>query len=274
MTSGARIPIYFDDTDYTIIDSVAENAGGAHLYPSSAAAQKLYRCIECMRDINEVLEAVPGAKSTDKKRRRLKILFTPLFSFIDCLFDLLHDIQNNPVTTSGEPPEVRSTASAIEERLKKHIPYGTSEVLREVRNKMSAHADKDIYPTQARELFAKATPSQVGLWLHSGFAVFADLLKLPIYQWSCKSKFPDCVGILSPGGPILTILRHSEGVATELVGCYLVKRDPRNEVIELVKELADNSRWMFGPGDPQIRRFVEDAKGSHWAKSLETLPDI
>ena len=81
------------------------NPGPHQMQPSNTVACKLYRCIECMRDISEILGAIQNVKARDKRRRRLKLLFTPLFSFVDSLVDLLHDIQSNPQTKNGLPHE-------------------------------------------------------------------------------------------------------------------------------------------------------------------------
>lgn len=272
MTEPKGIPIYADDTEYVFSDSVAEVSGPEHMQPSNVAARKLYRCIECMRDISEVLEAAHLAKAKDKRRRRMKLLFTPLFSLVGSLVDLLHDIQTNPDTKRGLPPETAALAGRLEDRLKKNVPFGSSQTLREVRNKMSAHVDKNLHPFEAQKLLAGVETWHVGWWLHCCLTVLADLLKLPIYQWSCESRFPDCVGIFSPDGPFLTVFALDGTKLSHIAGCFIVS-DPRKRIFDLLREVVEQSRWMFREGDPQIQGYQEDEPGTSWARSLETLPE-
>lgn len=77
------MPIYLDPFDREVADSLSEGEAEANAwYPSNKAAQKLWRCLECLRDIDELLEEAIHLKNATKKKRRLKIAITPLHSLI------------------------------------------------------------------------------------------------------------------------------------------------------------------------------------------------
>lgn len=273
MNMDEGIPIYLDDTEYVILDTLTETTGETHLYPSNTVAQKLYRCIECMRDLLEMLEAIPEAAGSEGRRRRLKLMFTPLFSLVECVVDLLRDIQTNRTTTGGLPKDTPRLAKELENRLLANIPFGSAQMLREIRNRLSAHADRKMYPTEARELFSRAKESDVGLWLHTTLVVLTDLLKLPIYQWTCDSRFPGCFGVLSPTGPFLTIFGLKGDKLSHIEGCFLLKQDPRGGIFDLLTSVVEKSSWMFGPSDLQIRFVTKDGSKQSWAESLQILPE-
>lgn len=269
MSNHDKIPIYYDEIEYRIVDAVSELPKSRQLQPSNIAASKLCRCIECLKDILEILEAAQQVKANDKLKRRLKQLFTPLFSFLGCLNDLLHDIQSNPDTKRGLNPDVDTLVSRIEKKLKENVPF---EVLRTIRDKTSAHIDKKMAPIAVQQLLSKIKTHEVGWWLHCLLTVFFDLLKLPIYQWCCESSFPGCIGIISADVPALTIFKL-DGIKLSRIECiFQLKKDPRMEVFNLVEEVVKQSKWMFREHDLQIINFKEDKPGSTWAKSLESIP--
>jgi len=270
-TTQNGMPITFDDTEYQLADPMSKSPRASYFHPSNDAAHKLSRCVECMRDIEEMLQTIPKVKSVAKRRRRLKQLFTPLYSFITCIVDLMHDIQTNPETRSCiNSKETASIVTEMEKRFKANIPT----TLRLVRDKMSAHVDKNLHSCEAQQIFSKADFSQVGFWLHSSLCVLADLLKLPIYQWSCDSRSKGSAKILPSGSLVLIEIGIDENNRpSHIKGASLVKQDPRNEIFLLIKKIVASSRWMFRKHDPQITGFAEDKPGSSWAKSLETLLD-
>ena len=268
------MPIYFDEADRKLIDALSTDDSSHNLYPSNRPAQKLHRCVEAMRDLLPLIESISESKAVDKQRRKLKLLITPLYSFVEALLHLMHDIQTNPDTKRGLPPGSDSLVSKMESMLGSCVPHQDKELLRKLRNQMSSHIDPSLDPISARDLFNKATPSEVGRWLDSCITVLADLLKLPIYVWSCSTDRPDIVGFTAIGAPVITFFQTEDNHIIRIAGMYLMKRDPRTEVFELLHMLVVASRWMFKPTDPQIRGFKADDKQDSWAQSLITLKEM
>jgi len=62
--------------------------------PANVAAKKLFRCVECLRDLEVLLQTAGRSKSKVKRRRKLKILLTPLHSLVETIRDLANDLEN------------------------------------------------------------------------------------------------------------------------------------------------------------------------------------
>lgn len=269
------MPIYFDEKDRVLIDALSLTDEEHRLYPSSRPAQKLHRCIEAMRDLIPLIENIAASKSSDKRQRQTKLLFTPLYSFVEAIIYLMHDIQTNPDTKRGLPPGTDALLTQMENILGQLVPHKRNQLLRVIRNQMSSHIDPTLDPLAARELFNKASFSDIGIWIDACVTILADLLKLPIYIWSCSTKQPNIIGLTAIGGPLITFFEVEDNEVIGIVGAFLMKRDPRYEVFDLVCELINKSRWMFKPSDPQIRGFkIDNPATDSWAQSLKTLKDI
>jgi len=265
------IPIYLDEQERRLIDALSSDDIPHNLYPSNLPAQKLHRCVEAMRDLLPLVESIADTKAADKRRRKLKLLFTPLYSFVEALLHLMHDVQTNPDTKRGLPPGTDALVSRMETMLSNCVPHQKRELLRKLRNQMSSHIDPSLDPFAARDLFRKANPSAIGRWMDATVTVLADLLKLPIYIWSCGSEQANVFGLTAIGAPVITFFETDGKHPTRIAGVFLLKHDPRTEVFELLKALVGASRWMFKANDPQISGFKQDGKTDSWAQSLITL---
>lgn len=268
------ICIYFDESDRPIVDALCAEEDLHHLYPSNLPAQKLYRCVEAMRDLLPLIEDIAQTKSAEIHLRKIKVLCTPLYSFVQCILDLMHDIQCNPDTKKGLPPKTDALVSEMEKTLDEAVPYGREKTLRTIRNRLSAHIDPDMDPLTARKLLARAGPSEIGRWLDALVSVLADLLKLPIYVWTCEGKHDNVVGLTAPGAPVITFVTLDGGHVVGIAGILLMKRDPRTEIFDLLLRLVDSSRWMFKPKDPRITGFRRDKTGEAWCQSPKTLRQL
>ena len=71
--------------------------------PANTPAQKLFRCVECLRDLDVLLQAAGRSKAKVKRRRNLKILHTPLYSLVEAIKTLANDLENNPDTIRRLP---------------------------------------------------------------------------------------------------------------------------------------------------------------------------
>lgn len=271
MKKNKGLPIFLDETERPIVDPLSADTGAQDFRPANKPAEKLYRCIESMRDLLVILESIPTTKAADKRRRKTKVIFTPLYSFVASLQRLMHDIQNNPDTKAHLPKGTDKIIEEMDCRLASIVPHGKTELLRVIRNRMSAHIDEDLDPSEAQELFSRATLPEVGLWLHACITVLCDLLKLPIYTWSCGTSRPNEFGLTVVNEPIMTTFEIGHLGPKRISGFYIIKRDPRTDVFNLAKDVVNASEWMFGPNDIKIRGFTEDGPRDSWAKSLETL---
>lgn len=266
------MPIYFDDGRE--LTDIAEDANRQHdWHPANPAANKLFRCIECLRDIDEMLKSAGRSKNQVKQRRKMKIMLTPLHSLATGIRDLLNDLENNPDTVQKLPQGARDILPELRQRFLANVAIGNGDLLSQTRNKISAHVDKDLSPGEAKTLLSNAKPAQVGWWLHSCVTVLADIIKLPVFFWSVESKQKDWIRIMF-NEPILSTITVSNGRIEKLIALHFVRKPPRWQIFQLLMRVVKDSGWLFGPGDPRIRGFLEDAPGTAWAKASMALSEI
>lgn len=270
-TASKGMPIYFDDGRQ--LTDIAEEDDKRHdWHPANPAATKLFRCVECLRDIEAMLKGAGRSKNKVKQRRKMKIMLTSLHSLATGIRDLLNDLENNPDTIQKLPKGAREIVPKLRTRFLANVAIGNGDLLSQARNKISAHVDKDLQPREARTLLGNAKPAQVGWWLHSCVTVLADVIKLPVYFWSVESEHKDWIRIMF-NEPLLSTITISNGRIEKLIALHFIRKPPRRHILELLMRVVKDSAWLFGPNDPRIRKFVEDEPGATWAKSLIALPD-
>lgn len=262
------MPIYFDDGRQ--LTDIAEDGAQHDWHPANQAAEKLFCCVECLRDIEAMLKSAGRTKNKAKQRRKIKIMLTHIHSLATGIRDLLNDLETNPDTVQKLPKGAREVVPELRTRFLANVAIGSGGLLSETRHKISAHVDKKLRPEAARALLSNAKPAQVGWWLHSCVTVLADVIKLPVYFWSVESERKDWIRIMF-NEPLLSTIVVENGCVKELIALRFVRKPPRRHVLELLMKVVRDSGWMFGPNDPRIRKFVEDEPGAAWAKSLVTL---
>lgn len=264
------MPIYLD-IDRKLLDTADVDETQHDWHPGNSAAHKLYRCVECLRDVEGLLEGGSHLENATKKRRKAKAILTPLYSLAECTVDLLNDCESNPDTVRKLQGNVTKLISQLRLLLLQHIPIGKGGLLLRLRNKTSAHIDKTLSPAEVHKLIGALELHEIGMWLHTSISVLCDLLKLPIYFWTCESKYPDVTRLLACE-PFLVSFRCNKGEIVELIAVHMVKRPPRADIRDLMLEVVDRSKWLFRPTDTQIRGFYEDDNTDFWARSLKTFP--
>ena len=240
--------------------------------PANTPAKKLFRCIECLRDLESLLLDAGRAKSKDKLRRKLKILHTPLHSLVEAARDLANDLENNPETVGMLPENARQLIPKIRSQLVQISTIEKGGALSTIRDKISAHIDKDLTLEQMHHLLNHAKPAQVGLWVHTCISVLSDFIKLPVYFWSCHPNGNGCVRIMFREPFVVTLELDSDDNATRLIDVHMIPSPPRYELFLLFQKIVRRSEWMFSSSDARITSFSEDQDHDTWAKSLDWLP--
>jgi hypothetical protein len=265
-------PIYADQVR-KLVDAATE-LQPANWRPANVAAQKLFRCVECLRDIDVLLKSAGRSKNPVKRRRRLKIMLTPLHSLAEASRDLLNDLECNPDTVCRLPQGVRELLPHMCSQLLRNVSIGKGGLLSTARNKISAHIDRDFSSDEMRTLLSQAEPAQIGLWIHTCVAIVADLIKVPVFFWACDSDRRDAIRILFNEPFVITLGLTPDGKVNRLLGADFIPKPPRRDVLELLMRVVNSSKWLFGPKDSRITGFTEDEPGSSWPKSLEWLPKM
>lgn len=266
------MPIYSDDVPRDISNLTAETDNSHHDWePANKATQKLWRCVDALRDIASLLEDAAASKSKDKRRRKLKILLTPLASLAQGIVDLLNHSECDAETRARIEPKMHEMIAPLRERFLEYVPLERKKLLSTLRNKISAHVDKSLFPAQARDLFSKAHLHEVGLWLHASIAVLLDLSKLPIYGWMCDCDKKDTVRLMT-NEPFLLTIAVKDGKLGDLVGLHIVQDAPMKRTVKLMEEVIDASRWMFDRSHMRVGGLVEHEEYRPWPEYLAHFP--
>jgi hypothetical protein len=261
------MPIYLDETDRSIADSLEELDVDAW-FPSNSAAQKLWRCLEAMRDIDELLAESGNQNNATKRKRKLKIAITPLHSLISAIDDLCNDILSNQETNIALSEEQINSVIRVKSEFSELLPHDYKSTISSIRNKLSSHVDNKIHPSEAQKLSESIVPHEFGRWLHICLHLALDLTKFEIYTWSCKSPETNYVCFMHNEPFIVTMQLTDEGA--RLVALNIAKSSPRNAIPEVIESLIDSSQWMFKKGQPRIHGLKEDRK-EHWNTFSENL---
>ncbi len=265
-------PIYADAIRK--IADVAKEYDPHAWQPANTPAKKLFRCIESLRDLDFLLLDAGRAKSKDKLRRKLKILHTPLHSLVEGARDLANDLENNPESVRMLPENARQIIPKIRSQLIHISTIEKGGTLSTIRDKISAHVDKELTLEQMHFLLDHAKPPQVGLWLHTCISVLSDFIKLPVYFWACHPNGNESVRIMFKEPFVVTLELDSECNVTRLLDIHMMPAPPRHELMKLFKKIVERSEWMFSSNDVRITNFSEDQEDEPWAKSLAWLPSI
>lgn len=254
------IPIYFDTYERGVVDAMdGDGDASEDWFPSNKAAFKLWRCLESMLDLEELIEVASQAKNATKKKRKLKIAVTSLHSFIKNLDDLLNDIQTNSETRGRLSETDLTQIKAIAEEFSDVLPHDNKSTVSTFRNKLSSHIDKKIHPREAQKLAASLSQHEFGKYLHICLHLILDLLKLDIYAWSCRSPSDECVTFMTNEPYIVTFKPEGENGA-ELAGLRVSKKSPKTSISDVVGRLVALSQWMFKGDQPRISSLKEDSK--------------
>jgi hypothetical protein len=276
IVSSSQGAVFYADVERALTDAVKIDDAEHDWLPGNQTAEKLWRCVESFRDLQNHLEDAHHLKES-AKRRRLKTLLTPLHSLAIGVLDLLNECESNPEIAKKIKKETK-LVSQLRKLLLAQVPIGKDEankdrLLSKLRHTTSAHIDKSLSADEARQLIANLKSHEVGLWLHVCITVFSDLLKLPIYFWTCKSEKPDVFHIMMCE-PFLISMRIKDEESLEIVDTHIMMKSPRNEITEIVFSVIEYSRWMFRPRDKQIQKISYDKDGDSWAQSLKNLAKI
>ncbi len=257
-TENKGMPIYLDETTRTISDSLEKIEIDAW-FPLNSPAHKLWRCLESLRDLEELLTDSANQKNATKRKRKLKIAITPLYSLIISIDDLCNDIQGNKETRRLLEVSKVKEVSEIQKRFSELLPHDHKAVVSTVRNKLSAHIDKKNHPSQAQKIGDVITAHEFGRWLHICLHLMLDLTKLDIYTWSCKAPNEEYVCFMT-NEPYIVIIKPEGKKGAELVALNIANGSPRNAIPEVIGELVTHSQWMFKKGQPRISNLKEDKK--------------
>ncbi|EGG2139654.1 hypothetical protein IDA31_001379 [Salmonella enterica] len=252
------MPIFLDEIRRNISDSFDLIDVDAW-FPSNNAAQKLWRCLESLKDLNELVFDAEQQKNATKKKRKLKIALTHLHTLVMSLDDLCNEIHSNKDTRSLLDEKSVAEVLEIQKLFSSLLPHDHKADISTARNKVSAHIDKKMNPFKAQAIIGLIPSNEFGRCLHICLHLVLDLTKLNIYHWSCKAPSHDYVRFMTNEPFILTVKVDGEKML-ELAALHIANNSPKNDIPEIVQNLVTHSQWMFKKGQPRISSLKEENK--------------
>jgi len=237
------IPLILNHFERPIADPTHPKTAEIDWTPASKATDKLWRCLEVMRDIDHLLEGTEEMRSSSSRARRIKLLATPLYSFCQCTRSLSCFLETAEELRERIPAKERADITRRRHAFERSVPMAQLAPLRSVRDKLGAHMDDDVVPHSARALLDAATIGHCGAWLHQTLILLIHLLDVDVYGWSTADAGPDEVRLMTCE-PFLVTLAIENGKAKRIVGVEATK-SPRFEIGQMCQQIVARSQWMF-----------------------------
>ena len=261
MDEKKGIAIYLDEVKRKFADSTLEEVEVTAWHPSSRPAILIWRCYESLKDIENLLKGTAILRSEDERRRRVKILVTPLYTLCQAIRDIYNyltsDIEIRNQFSEAERKEISKTL----ENFLKTVPLDKTSAIRGVRDQLSAHLDK-LMPYEAKDIFDQAKNHEIGAWLHECIIMVNELLSLEVYVWT-SNDCPEGYFRVMFAEPWLVTWKLENGKPTMLAGLHMTTSSPKRLISETCDEVVKTSQWMFQEGDERIvprKEGTTDAK--------------
>ncbi len=249
VTEQKGLPLYLDQINRQFADSASGEVEITDWYPSNPPAMHLWRCFEALKDIANLLQGTAIFTSEQEKRRRMKILVTPLYSFCVAIQDLCNYLNSSSELKSQINKQKKAEINQWLNDFLAVVPLDKSSAIRGVRDQLSAHIDK-LMPKKAQGIFAKAQNHEIGAWLHNCIIILAKLLSLNVFGWT-TGDCPEGYVRFMMVEPTLVTFKLEDGKPTTIVDIRFAN-SPKNLIKKTCEEIVETSQWMFRPEDPRI----------------------
>lgn len=254
MDEKKGIPIYLDEAKRKFADTTLEKVEITAWHPSNPPAMHLWRCFEALKDIENLLKGTAIFSTKEERRRRVKILVTPLYSLCIAIRDLCNYLNSASEMRNQFNKAQRAEISKLLENFLKTVPLDKTSAIRGVRDQLSAHIDK-LMPYEAKNIFDKARNHEIGAWLHECIMTLSQLLPLEIFGWT-TDDCPEGYFRLMSVEPWLVTLKLENDNPSMIVELHIAT-SPKKLVLETCNEIIKTSQWMFRKEDPHIAFLKE-----------------
>ena len=259
MEERKGLPIYLDSARNLADSTNTVDVSAWH--PSNTSAQRLWRCFEALRDVENLLQGTAILASEEDRRRRIKILITPLYSLCVAVKDLCNYLTSAPEFRNKENKAQRAEVSELLSQFLSVVPLESTGAMKGVRDQLSAHVDK-VMSYEAQAIFNQAQTHEIGAWLHTCITTVIQLLSHSSYSWTTGDYPEGCVQFMNVE-PWLITFALEDGEPHEIVGMDMVEKSPRESVVEVCEAIVNTSQWMFRSKDRRIRFISDTSKSSN-----------
>jgi len=229
-----RIPVYVETATLDVLDPARVQVSTVW-QGSNHITFKLLRCVEAVRDLTKLLESIPRLEQPLGDKRFAKILATPLYNLACGILDLFNEIESNAKEYSSLSATERNQLSERKNRFMELVPTEKGSDLREVRNRMSSHIDKDavMLPSQ---YWSKVDIAAFFRWLALCLIELMHLLDLDIYSWTRDSKQPSICSLMTIDGSVVNLyMQNGDPVGIQ---SFTFAKSPKYEVAREIEGLV------------------------------------
>lgn len=225
------IPIYIDDREPEIYDPL-NSPNSTYWYPANTVSIKLMPCVESIRDIYKLLEVMNKENGYADKRLH-KLLATPVFSLARDVVSLFNEIEGNAKDYWQISTKQQKHIKKRFVQFSKEVPLQKDAALRKIRDKLSAHIDKDTFVGDTKEIWELVEIASLLEWVRATLDALMNILEFDIFAWTRDSGDPKIFRLMSIDGRQVD-LNLEEKV---IVGFSLV-RSPKYYVSSLIQRVA------------------------------------
>jgi hypothetical protein len=194
-------------------------------------------------------------------------MIVPLHNLCTSTVDLLNSIQSEKQIADRLPPHCGKDLAKLISFFKASVPFLAQGKLAILRNKISAHYDRDMHPMEMRNVNSSVDLTEVAEWISVCISVLCDAVKLDAFIWSGRGYSKDSLMIMC-SEPLMTDFCVEEGQVVGINGCY-VSKSPKWQIYEAMRALWKRSDEMFERTSRwRIKEFIEDNPGEHWSKLI------
>lgn len=257
---GLGIPVYRDSKDRGIVDPAEEADSPINWVPRNQLAVKLWRCLEALRDIQEILGEARQVSNPKKQRRRLKIVATPMLSLAQGVRSLCNSLATDPELGQRLSRETREYFNKVREAFDEDVPLGAESSLKMIRNKIAAHVDSKLGPKDAHKLLDEVKPNKYGHWLHACIWVLQEVMQPDLYSWHSEDGPDGGIRLMNVEPWVITFVKTPEGECS-LAGVD-VGVSPKRVILRVCEEIVRESQWLFGANEERLKVLEDDTLDS------------
>lgn len=229
--------LYVEKDSRAIADPAVAPITEIQFKPSNVITQKLWRTVESLRDIDNLLDDIIEIQDNSKKRRRMKILATPLYSF----YQSIRNIKN--YYESEKEYKHHSSKKHIKDTWERISGEIDIDRLKTIRDKLSGHIDRKLCVENVGQIAQDMSHFHITIWLHACILMLFELLDLQIYGWYTDDVQSDRIRLMVADGMLVTI--NQENGHPGYIEAVTVTQSPKHQIELICQRIVENTQWVF-----------------------------
>lgn len=226
------IPAYIDQQDARIAD-FAEGLQEHDWQPANNVSIKFIRCLEAIRDLKLTCGFLAISADPSSDKRRIKALATPLYSLAIGIRDVHGEIQASEFQNMKK--HVQKAFRKRNAAFSKEVLEGKQGRLKQVRDKIAAHIDKDTI-LNSNHLWADVNLAYFIRLLSRCIEELDMLLQQDFFAWTRHTETPDVIRLMNVDGTLVEL--STEDDELQYISAISFVQSPRQAIGREVNDLV------------------------------------